>query len=1057
MPEYKILKLQADKIITTGRLSPIQLGDYNISYQIDLNQNAIYGLVVEEQLLMENCALFDQFQIVLGKEDCTESIREWLIQEFVIVDFTNIYKDTSDIPEYLIEDLISNGFLMRYNGREMHMLPFDKSGNMSRECKLSFINAEYLEIMNERLNLGIDFGKIALNLSKYYSYRGLYLSTAKRIQNEMLTLTPETLIIVDDNLEKDFFNYQKEVNIEEGVAEELDHSKISFRKYQEKREDIKVPFDGQGIISPFYADLINEELETKNLNSFQIRLPFAKGMLHRVDFHAFLNEFDEAYKEDAYIIKDVYGIERDLKVANIIMTKSMFKGYSWLKEHCKDEMDPMQFYCDAIREYAHALYISSTDAAYGNSKVTHISYQLLNTLKLSEEQFQSLIDKQLGYIHNPIRYIERSQGQSVGEAEDDEVTYNFANWQKAVLVNPSFARLSYIKNQLRKTQSALMTKLALGKLVVSGQTRYMSRDLPFMLVNLIADKNVREKLKNIKIFNYRFYLPQGTQGENEMGLEYYTQCGFFRSPHLSRNEQGLLTPLVKRKSSGKQFGDEYATINKYFGHLTGVVVFGNESLEPMALGGADFDGDLVCVITDTDVVDAIKAGAYKKDSGGRLDFSRKEDMPYIRIPSIPADNEVVPKTIPYLQIKNTFSNKIGLISNASIEIGQYEYGNKEGNPGNITCSQCTILTGLEIDAAKNGVHPDLTALTENDSLRKNNYLKFKKEFEKFRKDKDYHFNRLCVEKEGEKYILGLEDSDKSVEYTEEAGTFINRLPVVFMENINPKLDIPSGKRKAYFNFQESDSSDIKLDVFQEQCNTIFNTYRYYVDLFRFIQDKDKKTNYNRENLGKTLNRQYDRETVEMIKANHLPKIYQQFASIIETTEDCKRIEDKINQEEWHLLNRSSKVEFLKELLSTDTLNEDEWMIVLQTYNDGYRVLWYIIHDIASFLGTKYEDCKHEFLKHKALPDLIHFSLSGEADEIIRNFVKNKESGVVERLYHVCLRTLQEMVREFGISKSDKIKYLFEMSKNSVSKSRFFWDCFEWEELEPYIAKEEADA
>jgi len=117
-----------------------------------------------------------------------------------------------------------------------------------------------------------------------------------------------------------------------------------------------------------------------------------------------------------------------------------------------------------------------------------------------------------------------------------------------------------------------------------------------------------------------------------MGLDYYTHCGFFRSPHLSRNEQGVLAPLVKNKIYSQKFNNECETMDKYFGHLTGVVMFGNESLEPMALGGADFDGDLVCMITDEDVVDAIKAGAYKKDGDSRLDISRKKDMPYIKIP-----------------------------------------------------------------------------------------------------------------------------------------------------------------------------------------------------------------------------------------------------------------------------------------------------------------------------------------------------------------------------------------------------------------------------------------
>ena len=188
-------------------MSKKEINDYTVFYQLDLDNEAIYRTVVEEQLLMENCALFDQFRIVLEKKESGESNREWLLQELVIVDFTNVYKKMTDMKEDFVEKLISNGFIMNYKAREVRMLPFDKSGNMSRKCRLSFINAERLDVMNERLNLGIDFSKISLQLSKYYAYRGLYLSTAKRIQNELLKLTPEMLIIINDNQDKEYYSY----------------------------------------------------------------------------------------------------------------------------------------------------------------------------------------------------------------------------------------------------------------------------------------------------------------------------------------------------------------------------------------------------------------------------------------------------------------------------------------------------------------------------------------------------------------------------------------------------------------------------------------------------------------------------------------------------------------------------------------------------------------------------------------------------------------------------------------------------------------------------------
>ena len=45
---------------------------------------------------------------------------------------------------------------------------------------------------------------------------------------------------------------------------------------------------------------------------------------------------------------------------------------------------------------------------------------------------------------------------------------------------------SYIKEQLRNTQKGLLNKLAMGKIVVTGQTRYLSRDLLPLLTSLLV-------------------------------------------------------------------------------------------------------------------------------------------------------------------------------------------------------------------------------------------------------------------------------------------------------------------------------------------------------------------------------------------------------------------------------------------------------------------------------------------------------------------------------------------------------------------------------------------
>ncbi len=50
-------------------------------------------------------------------------------------------------------------------------------------------------------------------------------------------------------------------------------------------------FDGEGLISPELAEKTDKKLCGKHIHtSFQTHMPYIKGMVHQVDFHAFLKE-----------------------------------------------------------------------------------------------------------------------------------------------------------------------------------------------------------------------------------------------------------------------------------------------------------------------------------------------------------------------------------------------------------------------------------------------------------------------------------------------------------------------------------------------------------------------------------------------------------------------------------------------------------------------------------------------------------------------------------------------------------------------------------------------
>ena len=516
------------KIITVDakaffKYFPKEIAEDQKCFTLKYANRALYKLVVQQENEMEDCPLFHQFFKEIEKswnsqlnDEPFKITNTTLFDKFVIVDFGDIFfplDEISSFPgqkerheDYLenAKDIVENGFDIYFKNHEkpVHMIAFDKSGNMSRHSRISFIDENYYAGLNTRLNLGMDFSKIPVKESKYYSYRGLYLSSSKRINHKKLIIDADTIVVLHD-VRKDEKNpskpitgyyYDKGITIATAkldVEEDGSKEKINCTFLKTKREElleVDIPFDGAGFISPEYASYINEALGTTGATSFQMRLPFMKGMLHEVDVHQFLEEYNIYKDGEENWYKDVFGKKRDLSKAHIFITESMFKGMKWLIKHLSNLEDnkyghPMEFYCDAMNKYEHALYISGTNLPYGHSKFTHLSYQMINTLDFSKEQFSNVINHHCNYIENPIDFLKEWGNNNDNNVSNDYskrdkigLTSDIPNWKKAVFKNQKLKTDVYITKQLQNTQKGLLTKLAKGKILVEGQTRYLCRD-----------------------------------------------------------------------------------------------------------------------------------------------------------------------------------------------------------------------------------------------------------------------------------------------------------------------------------------------------------------------------------------------------------------------------------------------------------------------------------------------------------------------------------------------------------------------------------------------------
>lgn len=1062
----------------------------------------LFTMVVKVEAALEECPLLDQFMEVLKEDNNTvfgsNPDNKLLYDKLVIIDFGDIFLPSEDenvrirkeMQRRNVQDMMTNGLDLCYDGKVAHLKPFDKSNSMSRNSRITFIAEHYIDEMNKRLNLGMDFTQIKVVLSKYYAYKGLYLSTSRRVRHEQFQLTQETVVIVKDQRMKKKKNgeetpvlgpfFERNVPIETAVAGESP-DKWNFQKSE--IEEIVYPdnpFDGMGLITPLYSKYINDILKMQGATSYQIRLPFAKGMVHEVNVAEFLKEYTSDWSdEEEYWYEDPFGIKRDLRKAQILLTESMFKGIKWLKEHCRKNAinDPMKYYCDKIKEYNHGFYVSGTNLPYGHTKYTHLTYQWINTLDFDDEQFERIITGHGNFIRNPIEFL---RGWDEADVEDstngeDDLTDYRPNWKRAVLKNESFAKDIYIQGQLDNIEKSLITKIALGKILVEGQTRYLCRDLLPLLVSLLRNES------DISVFYMRyiyqrFYIPQGNvYSEEQIKLDYKEYYAFFRNPHLSRNEQYLMRPFTVPKSEKEyvpiremsyDFYQHYISIyRKYFGHLTGIVMVPRGSVLPVCLGGADFDGDLVSVIFNQDVIDAVKKGAYEKDG-----YWLKRKASVVKIPGTSANECTVPPEVPYEHIEDTFSNRIGQISNAAITIGQREYGaNSQGqseySTDQATCAKCTMLTGLEIDAAKNGIHPNLDLILK-EGKETCSYLKFINKYKKLKSHKNFSFAEMRMKKENkdgaEKIVVTAKkcnDTEASFPITNQ-GTYINQLPEYFYQYYNGWRKKKKTENESLLNCKSAseDNNTDTVNELKEACDAVINLHFFYKrTVLKALREEKTKDSKASENIGKMINWMYDENYAEKTESEILPSLREKIEPFVANKVSAKEIKTRINKIQWQFQPYNKRGKALEEIIGNgfkeSLLSDEEKSFLFHFHQQGYKLLWLLIDlideaNVPTYaeVSKKFEDKRKKYAKDKLT------TLEEALETEMKQYYENNAANTEQMIYLKCLNELKNVIGCYSdrLNISTIVAAVDEETRYDKNRRRFFWEVFSWNELEPFI-------
>ncbi len=858
--------------------------------KVNFSKEEIPALNFSDEIVLslkdhEDSALYYQLEQLLIKENANFS-KNQLARVCFFVDFNSAFPLKN---KKWFDMLFNDGFRLDFgDGQVLRYLPFLSSQSQSKKLIYAFIREDLFKPLRQRLDLDFDFEKDIEKkslsfLPKLYAYRALYLSSSVEAFRYSSLVGPnffnsENIIVLPERE----YNQTETVKVFTAETKEQTANGEAVLNQKDSYATVNINcFDGEGIISPKASELINEHLkEDLQGNSFQIRMPFLKGVLHTVDFHKFLQ--DKGIEKEAYVL-DVFNKKRDLFKANIIIRPSMFKLYSLVKDKL-DNIDLMEYYFEKMAKYNHGLYVVKTNSSFHNTNYVRLSSQQLSTFDLSSDDIDAIIKE----------HIDRADAFCPQNLEDPKIAKELSvvaenpEWMRLIIKEPRLVKDTHIQKTIKSHRVSKYNDIALGKITVLGENRFLSGDLYVFLIDLLErykklnkDFDLESlKLKKHCLYNNGVYLPGGFKDGRKVAL--------VRSPHLSRNED-VGTTLFSKK--------EY---EEYFKHLTGVVMIGDHSYINCALGGADFDGDHISIIYDKRIINACFKSGYVEARGVT------SPLPFIHIKELNGQAPIIRYNYVSSQaVYNTFSNRIGNISNAAMKIAAVEYDkNLNINKATPKAALCTILTGNEIDATKKGIRPHIDTVInfsrKLDASSKevveeiDKYIKLKREIEGKKGEIP------SVKQNGEFIILTTKDRSvaklsENRERNAVAGLLYRWADAFlhFKSNTAQKLS------QAAFNTLNTIFDDSPKNA--EKCEQILTAFKRVCDAYTKVQK----------------NRQEIEQTIKENEAKITVRIQGQYDDVYAYSENAASYKDKLLtlQEEIFSITKNISTKDIEELLT----------------------------------------------------------------------------------------------------------------------------------------------
>lgn len=413
-----------------------------------------------------------------------------------------------------------------------------------KNSTIVYVNADLYPQLKKRLDNGRD-KNIPLVPAKLEAYQALTCSGSTPVP------PPQGIIVV-----KDCVTHFKEDVILIDDKKDGEPELSTIKDYLLECDDS----DGYGLMLPSYSAKVNRFLNGAKcdhpVSGMNTRYAWNKGMLFTFDFI----EFAEKVAGSFYVF-DVWGIKRDIRNAEVILTESMLKLWE-----CYDSWEDYYKNCEE-NHYEFSVTKVCPDEL---ENVRSTNYQFLQSYHFTDEELNALCKPSVDEINEVLGMDYRKSLvflAGYGLTERKVLSNSLDCSIKSLMVEPELINDQYIHKKIWNMISKRIEMCKRGAIQINANFAIISGD-PYALCQSMFGMKITGLLKSGEIY-HKYWIDKGSD-----------ELVCFRAPMTSHNN---IVKLKLNKSADAAY---------WYRYIATAIILNAWDSTRNSLNGADCDGDL---------------------------------------------------------------------------------------------------------------------------------------------------------------------------------------------------------------------------------------------------------------------------------------------------------------------------------------------------------------------------------------------------------------------------------------------------------------------------------